>query len=93
MFTNKYITVYPGGSHSINKVLDSSFKDRLFVTVNVSRNGCHLKFVLKNVTWSDEGKTYGCEAEFENGDEFMSGPIEIVIQGKAHRFYVCKIVV
>ena len=82
----KYITVYKEGYHSINEGLPSPLKDRLFVTGNVSRNGCNLKFVLKNVTWSDERTTYSCLATVE-GILFWSGPIELVIQGKAHLLY------
>lgn len=63
------------------------------MTGNVSRNGCNLKFVLKNVTWSDERITYACLADL-SGDSHKSGPIELDIQGEAHLFYdFCKIVV
>ena len=85
---NKYITVYKDGSNKINADLKSPFKDRLFVTGNVSRNGCNLKFVLKNVTWSDELVTYGCKAEL-SGDDVRSGPIKLVIRGEAHPFMMC----
>ena len=87
---NRYLTVEKDGSLFINHRLPSPLKDRLFVTGNVSRNGCNLKFVLKNVTWSDQRTTYGCNA-LVYGDVFRSGPIELVIQGKAHLFLCVKL--
>ena len=90
LMRNGYIAVYKDGSYLINTYLPSPLKDRLFVKGNVSRNGCNLKFVLKNVTWPDDRITYGCQAIID-GYDFRSGPIELVIQGKAHLFMCVKL--
>jgi len=78
--TDKYITVYKNEKNSTNSRLPYSLQARLAVSANISRHGCDLVFVLKNVSSSDELTTYGCTAKVY-GDNFRSGPITLVIQG------------
>ena len=80
---DKYITVHKYNNYTINYQQSNTFQTRLDVTGNITQNECNVKFVLKNVTRSDESSTYGCEADVD-GQEFRSGPIRLVIQGKLH---------
>ena len=80
---NKYLAVKKDESVELNDRLPSSLKSRLNVTKTINQHGCSVQFVLQNVTWSDENRTYGCTA-MVYGEEFKKGPIILDIQGESH---------
>ncbi|KAJ7378256.1 Neural cell adhesion molecule 1 [Desmophyllum pertusum] len=73
---NKYVTIPASGLWYINPELDDSIKNRVSWTGNISRKGCNLVFILRNVTTSDE-ITYGCTA-IVYGDDILNGPKRLV---------------
>ena len=77
---NKYVTIPASGRWYINPALDDSIKNRVSWTGNISRKGCNLVFILRNVTTSDE-MTYGCTAVVY-GEDILNGPKTLVASRK-----------
>ena len=75
---NKYITIFEDRTEAFNSVLDDSLKSRLRWAGNISKHGCQVEFILKNVTKLDETDTYGCVA-YVDGQEYGSGPIKLAV--------------
>ena len=81
---DKYQTVNKDGTVLINSNLQPrSLQFRLRVNKTINQKKCSVQFVLRNVTRLDALITYGCTAVIY-GEDFRSGPINIVIQGKIH---------
>ena len=78
---NKYITIFKGGRKGVNYQQPQALLSRINVTKNISKHEYILGFVVKKVTKEDL-KKYGCTANFNNGDEINSGPIDLVLRGK-----------
>ena len=78
LILNNYITIWKSGLAQKNPKLDNSFKSRLSWARNISQHGCQVEFSLKNVTKSDETRTYGCTA-YVSGTDYRSGPIKLVV--------------
>ena len=75
---DNYITIWKSGSVEKNPKHHNSFKSRLSWARNISQHGCQVEFILKNVTKSDETRTYGCTA-YVSGTDYRSGPIKLAV--------------
>ena len=75
---NKYITIFKDRREAVNSELDHSLKSRLSWAGNISKHGCQVEFILKNVTKLDETATYGCVA-YVDGSYYRSGPIKLAV--------------
>nr|XP_058971306.1 hemicentin-2-like [Pocillopora verrucosa]XP_058971307.1 hemicentin-2-like [Pocillopora verrucosa]XP_058971308.1 hemicentin-2-like [Pocillopora verrucosa]XP_058971309.1 hemicentin-2-like [Pocillopora verrucosa] len=75
---NKYITIFKDRREAFNSDLDDSLTSRLSWAGNISKHGCQVEFILKNVTKLDETATYGCVA-YVDGLVYRSGPIKLAV--------------
>nr|XP_058971305.1 neural cell adhesion molecule 1-B-like isoform X2 [Pocillopora verrucosa] len=75
---DNYITIWKSGLAQKNPKLDNSFKSRLSWAGNISQHGGLFDFIFKNVTKSDETRTYGCTA-YVSGSDYRSGPIKLAV--------------
>ena len=75
---DNYITIWKSGSVEKNPNHDNSFQSRLSWAGNISQHGGLFDFIFKNVTKSDETRTYGCTA-YVSGSDYRSGPIKLAV--------------